>query len=482
MRNHNLAPYIFFLLITLACSPSQQNPDNSTGELDTDVYEHPPELSVITQPTLTLLSFHSSSNLPDHEVESLFDDDPETHWQTALNTGPNECISFSIIGEGAWIQQLTLEPLIADQTIPFDEVSLYINNQLFAEGERFTLQIDTLVKRVDICFKVFKPLIFNKFELEKEAISFGFFPEEANIGLKSLQLFNAEGQAFKVSTPKKIKGRIAPSSNLNPLAMYHAGRLFDGRPHHAWIEGSEGSGSGDSILFQLDTTTCISKIAVWNGLQSTEEQFFANARIKTFHFKPFKDTSTVVFQLPDLFQPSEIYLRKDSAINWLLQIIDIYPGNNTRDLAISELLFFDCDNAPFIIESGLTEQFQNEILSQAEGTILEDILGKYIFNEIRSTEDDSYVQKSITLHPDGVFTTMYQKNDENQVLQPGFIAQGYWNILEVNNQLARLRLSARLLHHQDPLNPEINAHLEEELVIKPQIIEGTKILGKFYTE
>ena len=468
------------ILLTFSCQPSRQ--DNKKLESSETVMKAPivNNNAPNPQPLLTLLNLSSTSDQPGFEVENLFDELPHTYWKSKNGTGPNECISLSFIGDGAWISKINVEALVNENTTENDEINLYINDVLFTATIASSIRVDTLVTRLEICLKASKSMIFNRFEVDKEVIAVGSFPENKSIGLKSIQLFNAEERLFHVMIPKKIKGRLAPSSNLNPLSKYHAGYLFDGKKEHAWVEGSENSGIGDSILFQIDQPVCINKMTIWNGQQATEKQFYANARIQSFTFAPIHEDDPVIYQLIDSYGQEDVFLKTDSSSNWILSIIDVYRGDLFTDLAISELLFFDCESQPFIIESGLPEQFQNEILSQTENTILENFLDHCFYNEILSEDKNGYTRKSLVLHTDGVCSLLFDYfNDKTQV-KNSFMAIGYWNIVDLNAaNTIKLYLSARKLSNIQ--SQEISL-FEEELTIKPGIIEGSGLLGRFYTE
>ena len=466
------------LLIVMSSCLSSSDQTSDPTDLDPEITTLK-EDSTKAQPQLTLWNTSSTSHQIGYEFAGLFDDNSDTYWLSSMNTGPNECISVGFIGEGAWISKILIMPVISASSVDYDEAWVYIDDRLHSQVSTDSIEIDTIVNRLDICFEVSSELISSKFQIEDEVVNIESLPDKTHIGLSDLQFFNAEDSLFKVIVPYRTRGRIAPSTNLNPLIVYHAGHLFDGKKEHAWIEGSEGSGSGDSILFQLDTSVCISKMTIWNGLQASDNQFLANARLKSFTFSPLDETLTDTFVIHNsIMQPTNFTLSSNISSSWVLKIIDINSGSITRDLAIGELLFFDCDNKPFIVESDWKERFQNETQSQKEGMILDEYLGRLFYNRVQSTEEEVYIQKSITLQPDGSFSAMYNKNQKQSKIT--FRLIGYWNIIELNEQLVRLRLAARTLRSDQ--YEEIGDYLEEELTIKSGIIDISGLLGKFYTE
>lgn len=427
-----------------------------------------------------LSSLYSTSYKDGFEVANLFDNDPLTFWETKLGKGPGERIELSIVGNGAWISKIMLEAVDGQNASNIEEIDIFINGKSYTFGNlKDTFILDTLVEELSIEFNNVSDLSFKKFESSGEKISIGTFPKTKNIGLKYLILFDSLGQEYQVIPPRIVRGRIAPSSNLNPLVLYHAGHLFDFKKEFAWVEGGEGSGSGDSILIQLEEPICLFKLEIFNGSQGSEENFYSNARIKTMSFKPLGDTSKIFFMLNDLMASEELFLPNNASRNWVLKILDIYPGKVTRDLAISELVLFDCENQPFVIQSGLKEQFQNEILGQFKNDNLIQLLDTYIYNEIQSEPQMHYTQKSLILHSDGTFNVAFKEYFGQSDTTLDFLMDGYWTILENGEELVRLKLIGRL---KTKTGMAGNAVFEEELLLKRGIIEGNKLLGKYFSE
>ena len=484
MRIHNNTIFILFIAILCGCDRTTP-PGEQPEELPVPVSATPEQVTEIRdlRQALILEGGYATSELGENEWFRLFDEAPGTNWQTKWGTGPGERFGMTFLGEGAWIGNLILGALEMENSAIIDEVNIFVNNELFGFGSiRDTFQLDTLVKDLSIEFTKAGELNYKKFEQEEEQVSIGIFPKDQNIGLHYLLLQDTAGNEYRIVPPRIVKGRLAPSSNLNPLALYHAGHLFDSKKEFAWIEGAEGSGSGDSISIQFEEEQCISKLMVWNGWQASAAKFEANARIKTLHFKPLEDTSRIFFRLKDAVDPSGLLLHPNRSQNWVLKILDIYPGKVTGDLVISELLLFDCEDQPFVVSSGLKEQFQNEMLSQAEGTPLSKVLDTYIFNDINSDPDNQYTQKFIVLHADGSFCAASQQyltridiTSDNQI-------DGYWGILEANEEIARLKLLGRWKSKNDPNALLTDRDFEEELIIKNGQIEGGPALGRFYIE
>lgn len=462
----------------LSCTTEDFSESQSTGISNELVENGLPILEDRRKP-LMLERLTSSSNAVGADIYKIFDEQQDTHWETRPGNGPLESIDITFMGEGEVIGKLLLSPLIGDEYASIQEVNIYVDHHLKTFGTLSdTIAVDTLVKHLSIEFRQVGELNRSHFQFQDERVTLATFPPDQSIGLSYLSLYDTLGKEFKLIPPKRVNGRIASSSNLNPLILYHAGHLFDFKDHFAWVEGADGSGTGDSILFQFDTTVCINKVQLHSGFQTTLDQFDANAKIKTLSFNPLEDTTQVFFQLPDAMVSNTILLPAKNAQSWVLKIIDIYPGKVTRDLAISELLFFDCEGSPFILESGLGKQFQRELNTVVEGAFLESILGRYYQNEI---ENDGVIRnQSIVLYPDGHFRVFIQNFDRIKKITVSKWGDGFWSADEVGEESIKLKLWGRWYRETPRLETLISNVFEEDLLVTTSTLEGANVLGTFY--
>ena len=218
--------------------------------------------------------------------------------------------------------------------------------------------------------------------------------------------------------------------------------LFDGRKDFAWIEGSEGSGVGDSILFQFQRPVRISALQLWNGFQRSEEDYLANARIQDFSFRG-SQLDRSFYRLPDDISPHLVTLKEELVDTlFILKIEAVYQGTSYRDLAISEVLFYD-SNKTMIINSSLNRQFQREYLSMAEPTVLRKLLDRPIRNNINDGAVGSLQEQSLLLRSDGTFVAYKQIyfTGEEEVFQELFY--GHWQMLGGDFEMARVKLTGK---------------------------------------
>ena len=341
MRYIVLGGYFCLFLILGACAGDISHHQMEGNTSTTDLMGKGLPILEDLRESIGLQSVFSSSAALGFSVESLFDDNPSTYWQTKLGLGPRSYLHLVFLDQGVPVSDLLLAPLEGDQQANIREVNIYVNDSLRTYGGiTDTFKIDTIVKRLTIELMQVGEMSRKQFESDNEKVTIEKFPADSRVGLAYLTLFDTTSSEYKILPPQRAEGRLASSSNLNPLSVYHAGHLFDYKQEFAWVEGAEGSGSGDSILFQFNQRVCINKFILWNGFQADLEQYESNARIRSLSFKPLHDTSQIVFQLQDVLQPNTVLLTPKEAQSWVLKILDIYPGKVTRDLAISEILLF----------------------------------------------------------------------------------------------------------------------------------------------
>ena len=80
MKSKSFIFSAFFLLA--ACGGDAPKTDNTTAQ--------PAPVSTDKRPIVWLEGIYATSSSPAHEVYDLFDDDPNTGWQTREGSGPDE--------------------------------------------------------------------------------------------------------------------------------------------------------------------------------------------------------------------------------------------------------------------------------------------------------------------------------------------------------------------------------------------------------
>ena len=456
----------------------------------------PPDVSPPSEPepvdprkAIFLQSLYATSTDIDNPVNNILDVHPETIWQTRLGAGSDEGIMLSFLpGAENYIQRLELDFAEGPGLAKVNDAIIYVNGQpLYFYNGADTLAIDTFVNVLFI-------RIGSTAEMNLKEDTEGDFYRSVNsfspnhaVGIASLRLYDMNGEPYKVVAPKTVKGNLLPSSNLNPVVAYHAGMLFDGRKEFAWVEGSEGSGREDSISISVEEPLSLTDIQLWNGYQRSPLHYKSNARVKQFSFG-LKGETPGIYDLED--EMFSQLVRLDTTLNgqeFVLKILDVYPGRSYSDLAISELLFFE-GAQPIIVESGLAAQFQSEYVSQSKGTVLESLLDRRIYSEMEG-EAEVYEQQSLILRSNGTFVTYQREFSIDTDVDAQTFADGNWQILEADEQKARVKVFGQMTnlseleaYYLGVSKNEFSRIFNDILEIYPDRIEGNRFLGTYYVE
>lgn len=152
---------------------------------------------------------------------------------------------------------------------------------------------------------------------------------------------------------------IYSSSNLPPQGKYNyePENLHDWDYRTPWIEGVDGYGIGESIIYEfVASNPRITNIIIVNGFTLNENSWFENSRVKKlkvylnneeFAILDLKDTKNdqvFVFD-PIGLRGSEDYEVLKTMPNWTLkfEIIEVYEGDVYEDTAITEIYFDGID-------------------------------------------------------------------------------------------------------------------------------------------
>jgi len=146
-----------------------------------------------------------------------------------------------------------------------------------------------------------------------------------------------------------IGWNVSASSRLASQGenKYDVSRLEDGLLKTAWVEGVEGQGTGEYIIFNfpkskfesMDSVNCNGFYAL-NGYCKSTSVWKANSRVKELKMY-YNGTPLYVIRLHDsmnmqCFTFSTIWLKPGDKIKF--EILEVYPGSRYMDTAISELI------------------------------------------------------------------------------------------------------------------------------------------------
>ncbi|MEZ4964814.1 MAG: hypothetical protein R2791_06185 [Saprospiraceae bacterium] len=437
------------------------------------------------RPAVYLEGIYATSSTPDKEVYDLFDDDPNTGWQTAEGAGPDEGIMlyfFNALPLGA-VQVAAAEGSYHGDG---DFVEVYVNGvpvETGKPGDTIPLG-DKPVKALYLRFVGTGLELKIKRNVDGADVVYETFPADAHIGLTALTLYDDHGKEMRIVPPKRVRGTIAASSTLEPEAAYSAANLFDARKEFVWAEGSkQTAGVGDSIRFGFMEDVNITAIQIWNGYQRSDDHYASNARVRDFRFGVAKGPAAT-YTLRDTRAGQRIELRTPAkGRQFDFHIESIYPGRKYKDLVISEIVFFDGD-IPFVLSSEMHRQYTTELHRKAITSPLSRVLDRRISNKVEEMEVTT--DQSLILRSDGTFV-LYSSDILPNDTESLTLADGNWELLRSDAAGAVIKVFGKWNNvsdfielYQGKTTRDVTRIFSDELVLEANTIRGKKMIGTFY--
>lgn len=475
MKSKSFIFSAFFLLA--ACGGDAPKTDNTTAQ--------PAPLSTDKRPIVWLEGIYATSSSPAHEVYDLFDDDPNTGWQTREGSGPDEGIML-YFPNAVSIQSVQVVPEDGSFDDQHSFFQTYVNGSLATggkPGEKVALD-NKPVKSLYIRFERTGLEQTAKRDKDGAAIAIESFPADAHIGIKALNLFDDKGEILRLMPPLRKHGDLSASSTLTPENAYSAANLFDCRKEFVWVEGNKtGSGAGETLNFEFAEPVNITAVQIWNGYQRSDEHVSANARVRDFEFG-LKDSTNGNYTLRDTRAGQIIELSTPlKGQNFGLTIKSIYPGSKYKDLAISEMLFFDGDK-PFTLVSKLPERNQTALRNKTGSSPLTHIFNRRISNTVE--EAGVVTQQSIILRSDGTFV-FYSNDAMPDGTKSQTIADGNWEMISADPANFVIKVFGKWNNVSDFADYYKGASTQnttrifsDELVTDGNMVRGKKMIGTFY--
>lgn len=228
-------------------------------------------------------------------------------------------------------------------------------------------------------------------------------PGAKNVKIKEIVINNGEITPLKI-----VKATVKASSELTPAISYGAGQLFDGRLDFGWSEGKSDDGIGEAVTITFNKKTSFDGLYIANGYQRSETHFKANNRVQAITI--IADGKTIATKtLPDKMGYHKISLDKTvKASKVVLKIEKIYKGTKYKDTLLSEVKFVKGGQI-IDVNSGFMQELGEQYKTKAQGTILTDLVGKYLSFELLPAHYKQEGQNiSIKLRPNGSFVIWHQ--------------------------------------------------------------------------
>ena len=131
---------------------------------------------------------------------------------------------------------------------------------------------------------------------------------------------------------------VCASSVLAPWrdVTYGPANMFDNKLDTAWVEGVDGTGAGERLIFEFDTEQTVEGISLLNGYHKSNDLFAKNGRITEIYLD-LSDGQQLVAPIADDPGEQVLYFDAPVRIKWLaIEISAATAGSRYADTAISE--------------------------------------------------------------------------------------------------------------------------------------------------
>jgi hypothetical protein len=433
-----------------------------------------------SRPVVALQGVYATSSAPGaYPVENLFDADSTSGWRSRNGAGPDEGLMLYFAVPTA-LQSIQLQAVSGSTNVP---VTVYENGKAGSEGAPGS-KINLSGKPVQSLYLRFgspKGITrTNRTEPDME-LAVESFPENGFVGIQQLQLFDAKGQALRLVAPSRVAGDVRASSTLSPESAYGVKNLFDARKEFVWVEGNAANdGKGVSLEFNFNQKVTITALQMRNGYQRSDEHFGANARLKDFSFGT-KGAATLPYALKDQQDPQKITLQTPlEGQSFQLTIESAFPGKKYKDLAISELVFFNGDEA-FVPAVGASE---NPGAAKMGNTPLNALLDRRIANQIDMP--DVKVKQSLILRSDGTFV-LYRTEKWIDGADSEQLADGNWEFLSGDANKAQVKIFGKMTdlsryeeYYKGTVSDAFTRIFKDVLTLDGKTIKGKDFMQPIY--
>lgn len=145
-----------------------------------------------------------------------------------------------------------------------------------------------------------------------------------------------------LTLPQSVPATVLATSTLEPVTAYHPANLFDSKYDFAWsTNGKATDGKGQSVVLTLAAPQNLSGMMVWNGYQRSDSHFQANGRVSELEIKGGSGEAQKVALKDQMGMQKVTFPKPISGNNLTLTITGIYPGQQYKDVLISELRLLD---------------------------------------------------------------------------------------------------------------------------------------------
>ncbi len=148
----------------------------------------------------------------------------------------------------------------------------------------------------------------------------------------------ADIDGFGTFPPADIADYNASSIKDKGNPLYTDRNLMDGDTTTSWTEGEDDAGINRRMYFNIEKKATVNYIVIWNGDQSSEENFRAHNRLKQVTLKINDTRHMYTMTLADTMGPQYIRVEREDVDRLWIIIDSVYEGDNGEDeTSVSEV-------------------------------------------------------------------------------------------------------------------------------------------------
>lgn len=236
---------------------------------------------------IELQGWYATSTASDSKLAAAFDQDPQSAWQTIKGAGPDEGIML-YFSNPTFLKNIQIDAASAPQLATITKITIYGNGAPIAQGvPGETIELEETYENIYLRISAVEQTeIFTEVRENQryDTLAREVFDPNFSVGFAGVKLIGDRGE-MRLVPPTEKKGTAKASSTLNPeTPAYDVSQLFDARREFVWVEGADGQGVGEQLIFHFDEEVQIDALLLWNGYQRSEVHYKANTRLRNFTF------------------------------------------------------------------------------------------------------------------------------------------------------------------------------------------------------
>ncbi len=485
--------YFCIILFLFSCNNETPVPPKSEGVAPKDTASE--KIKVPDTPENKFTSkiyleglYATSTALPhkDYKISNLFSESQSAVWKTMPGAGPDEGVML-YFQEPIFIQSLQLEIAEDENIEAINRTDIYIDGKyvLSVSGGEPEM-IEAEASSVFLRFTNTSGTDIVDSEEKNFDVNIEKFNKKKSIGLKGVIITNKNNEVYKLLAPVELKGTVTASSLLAPAEAYHPLQLFDARKEFAWVEGSDGKGEGESLIFELEKPVELTGLKIKNGYQRSTEHFYQNGRVDQYEFGVPEQLLSHHLQDNVLEYQEFGFMENITSDKFIFKIKSVFEGKQYSDLGISEMRLMYKDT-PMIIVNDEREESKKRLYQKIKETCLENIIDKRIANEV--LENDLFSSRSLILRSDYTFV-LYEENSsrtQKKSAEQKILADGSWELLKLEKEQAEIKVFGKYfdqsqahIFYKGKSSSEHLKIFKDILKINYKKIKGGKFVAEYY--